>query len=334
MEAPCGVEAQPEQPQLRIGARIAVAGYGCGTYVSGTHTIAFDDGGVIVTLNLRDESWTVLEQASVLRAGLLRAGLLKLSPNGLKPYTPPPHDVPYRSPTQIAYSPHTALKPDCLFKVVVLGNSGVVKSSLLLRLTEDKYEQNYLSTVGVDYYNTTVAIHNKRVQLQMWDTAGLERFRPITRSYYRGSQGFVVVYDATDNDSFDGAKGWVAEIEQNCGAPKILLVANKSDRAHLHRKVTYQRGVGQTPGSLVCVRLAHSLPACAPLGKEYADSIGAAFFETSAKVGLPVSHSLSSAAKCSPPGHVRAMSCPAGQFQRGSSLPQPGSGGVVGTLGR
>ena len=76
---------------------------------------------------------------------------------------------------------------------MVLGNSGVGKSSLLLRLTEDKYEQNYLSTVGVDYYNTTVAIHNKRVQLQMWDTAGLERFRSITRSYYRGSQGFVVV---------------------------------------------------------------------------------------------------------------------------------------------
>ena len=125
-------------------------------------------------------------------------------------------------------------KPDYLFKALVIGDSGVGKSCLLLRFAQDKYEQNYLSTVGVDYYNRTISIDGKRVQLQMWDTAGQERFRTITRSYYRGSQGIVVVYDVTDNDTFENVKHWLDEIEKNAGSGVIkLLVGNKSDRARL-----------------------------------------------------------------------------------------------------
>ena len=121
-------------------------------------------------------------------------------------------------------------KPDYLFKALVIGDSGVGKSCLLLRFAQDKYEQNYLSTVGVDYYNRTISIDGKRVQLQMWDTAGQERFRTITRSYYRGSQGIVVVYDVTDNDTFENVKHWLSEIERYAtdGVSK-MLVGNKCD---------------------------------------------------------------------------------------------------------
>ena len=134
-----------------------------------------------------------------------------------------------RSPAAAA-----AVKPDFLFKVLVIGDSGVGKSGLLLRLAQDKYEQIYLSTVGVDYFNRTVSIDGKLVQLQMWDTAGQERFRTITRSYYRGSQGIVVVYDVTDNESFENVQHWFDEIEKNAGGGVIkLLVGNKSDRARL-----------------------------------------------------------------------------------------------------
>lgn len=155
-------------------------------------------------------------------------------------------------------------KPDYLFKALVIGDSGVGKSCLLLRFAQDKYEQNYLSTVGVDYYNRTISIEGKRVQLQMWDTAGQERFRTITRSYYRGSQGIVVVYDITDSDTFENVKHWLEEIDKNAGSGVVkLLVGNKQD-LESSRKVTYAQG------------------------KEFADSIGVGFFETSAKESFNV----------------------------------------------
>jgi small GTP-binding protein len=153
-------------------------------------------------------------------------------------------------------------KPDYLFKALVIGDSGVGKSCLLLRFAQDKYEQNYLSTVGVDYYNRTINIDGKRVQLQMWDTAGQERFRTITRSYYRGSQGIVVVYDVTDNATFENVKHWLDEIEKNAGSGVIkLLVGNKSDCALLlaptpHSRTHAQKREGERE------RLGHE---CTPL---------------------------------------------------------------------
>lgn len=143
-------------------------------------------------------------------------------------------------------------KPDYLFKALVIGDSGVGKSCLLLRFAQDKYEQNYLSTVGVDYYNRTINIDGKRVQLQMWDTAGQERFRTITRSYYRGSQGIVVVYDVTDNDTFENVKHWLDEIEKNAGSGVIkLLVGNKSDCAwmqnHCHCRARARTAAQERP---------------------------------------------------------------------------------------
>ena len=161
-------------------------------------------------------------------------------------------------------------KPDYLFKALVIGDSGVGKSCLLLRFAQDKYEQNYLSTVGVDYYNRTINIDGKRVQLQMWDTAGQERFRTITRSYYRGSQGIVVVYDVTDNDTFENVKHWLDEIEKNAGSDVIkLLVGNKSDCAWMqnhchcraHARMAAQERLKRERTHSDCLCTDHSLVA-------------------------------------------------------------------------
>ena len=119
---------------------------------------------------------------------------------------------------------------DFLYKLLMIGDSGVGKSSLLLRFASDQFEDSYMTTVGLDFKIRTVEVDGKVVKLQMWDTAGQERFRTITRSYYRGSQGIVVVYDVTDNDTFENVKHWLSEIERYAadGVSK-MLVGNKCD---------------------------------------------------------------------------------------------------------
>jgi Ras-related protein Rab-1A len=92
---------------------------------------------------------------------------------------------------------------DYLFKVLIIGNSGVGKSCLLLRFAEDMFSDNYISTIGVDFKIRKLDLESKSVRLQIWDTAGQERFRTSTKAYYRGCNGIVVVYDITHRESFD-----------------------------------------------------------------------------------------------------------------------------------
>ncbi|ORZ13511.1 GTP-binding protein ypt1 [Absidia repens] len=119
---------------------------------------------------------------------------------------------------------------DYLFKLLLIGDSGVGKSCLLLRFADDTYTESYISTIGVDFKIRTIELEGKTVKLQIWDTAGQERFRTITSSYYRGAHGIIVVYDVTDQDSFNNVKQWLSEIERYAaeGVNK-LLVGNKSD---------------------------------------------------------------------------------------------------------
>ncbi|KAI9305221.1 GTP-binding protein ypt1, partial [Cunninghamella echinulata] len=119
---------------------------------------------------------------------------------------------------------------DYLFKLLLIGDSGVGKSCLLLRFADDTYTESYISTIGVDFKIRTIELEGKTVKLQIWDTAGQERFRTITSSYYRGAHGIIVVYDVTDQDSFNNVKQWLNEIERYAaeGVNK-LLVGNKSD---------------------------------------------------------------------------------------------------------
>eukprot|EP00042_Codosiga_hollandica_P026788 m.128949 g.128949 ORF g.128949 m.128949 type:complete len:204 (-) comp52301_c0_seq1:186-797(-) len=148
---------------------------------------------------------------------------------------------------------------DYLFKLLLIGDSGVGKSCLLLRFADDTYTESYISTIGVDFKIRTIELDGKTVKLQIWDTAGQERFRTITSSYYRGAHGIIVVYDITDQESFTNVKTWLQEIDRYATENvNKLLVGNKSD-------LTAKRAVDYAAA------------------KEYADSISVPFLETSAK---------------------------------------------------
>ena len=153
---------------------------------------------------------------------------------------------------------------DYLFKLLLIGNSSVGKSSLLVRFVDDVWEENFVPTIGVDFKLKTLDVNGKKVKLQIWDTAGQERFKNITASYYRGGNGVLVVYDITDRDSFENLNSWLIEIEKNASKNVYkLLIGNKSDLED-KRKVTYQEG------------------------KDFATSNGMQFIETSAKTDSKV----------------------------------------------
>jgi Ras-related protein Rab-1A len=119
---------------------------------------------------------------------------------------------------------------DYLFKLLLIGDSGVGKSSLLLRFADHTFDDRYISTIGVDFKIRTVDLQGKTIKLQIWDTAGQERFRTIVSSYYRGAHGIIIVYDVTDRDSFDNVKHWLSEVDRY-GVENVekLLIGNKSD---------------------------------------------------------------------------------------------------------
>ena len=122
-------------------------------------------------------------------------------------------------------------KHDFMFKLLMIGDSGVGKSSLLLRFANDEFQETYMSTVGLDFKIRTVEIDGKLIKLQMWDTAGQERFRTITSSCYRGAHGIMVVYSVTDRKTFDNVRHWLHEMEKYSDNDSVvkLLVANKTD---------------------------------------------------------------------------------------------------------
>jgi len=127
---------------------------------------------------------------------------------------------------------------DHIFKLLMIGDAGVGKSSMLLRFTDDSFDDHIQSTIGVDFKVKHLEAMGKRVKLTVWDTAGQERFRTLTSSYYRGAQGVVMVYDVTRRDSFENLEQWLKEVQlysPNNGEGVVkLLVGNKVD---LERKV-------------------------------------------------------------------------------------------------
>eukprot|EP01035_Chromulina_nebulosa_P028997 gene28997-38363_t len=100
---------------------------------------------------------------------------------------------------------------DNLFKLVVIGDTGVGKSCLLLRFADETFTENHVSTIGVDFRFRTVKVDKKTVKLQIWDTAGQERFRTITSAYYRGADGIIIVYDVSCEESFNHINDWLIE---------------------------------------------------------------------------------------------------------------------------
>ena len=151
-----------------------------------------------------------------------------------------------------------------IFKVLLLGNSNVAKSSLFLRFVDDIWNDTFVPTIGVDFKIKTFEIDSKKIKMQIWDTAGQERFKNIIASYYRGAHGILLLYDVTDKDSFKNLSNWLIEIEKNASKNVLkVLIGNKSDLED-KRLVSYNQG------------------------KEFADTYGLKFIETSAKKNLNV----------------------------------------------
>ncbi len=192
---------------------------------------------------------------------------------------------------------------DYLFKLLLIGDSGVGKSCLLLRFADDTYTESYISTIGVDFKIRTIQLDGKTIKLQIWDTAGQERFRTITSSYYRGAHGIIVVYDVTELETFNNVKQWLHEIDRYAteGVNK-LLVGNKSD-------LTTKRQVETTQA------------------KAMADSLSMPFLETSAKSSTNVEQAFMTMAS---EIKNRMATAPAGRgnqaaLPRGQGLPTGGA---------
>ncbi|KAN0037027.1 hypothetical protein ACTFIV_002355 [Dictyostelium citrinum] len=120
---------------------------------------------------------------------------------------------------------------DFLFKILLIGDSGSGKSSLLIRFADDTFTESHVSTIGVDFRIKTVYIEGKAIKLQVWDTVGQDRFRiGNNSSYYRGAHGIMIVYDVTDQVSFNNVRQWLGEVDRYaCEDVDKLVVANKID---------------------------------------------------------------------------------------------------------
>ena len=121
---------------------------------------------------------------------------------------------------------------DDLFKFVIIGDSGVGKSCILLRFADDTFTDNYYSTIGVDFRFKCVDIGERKCKLQIWDTAGQERFKTVTSAYYRGADGIIIVFDQTDKESFNNIQHWIEDISRySTDEPAKIIIANKDDMA-------------------------------------------------------------------------------------------------------
>jgi len=123
---------------------------------------------------------------------------------------------------------------DYLFKIVLIGDSGVGKSNLLSRFTRNEFCLESKSTIGVEFATRSVQIDGKTIKAQIWDTAGQERYRAITSAYYRGAVGALLVYDITSLESFNNARKWLTELRDHSDSNIVVLLAgNKNDLSHL-----------------------------------------------------------------------------------------------------
>ncbi|KAI3386953.1 hypothetical protein SNEBB_004138 [Seison nebaliae] len=153
---------------------------------------------------------------------------------------------------------------DYMFKQLIIGNSSVGKTSFLFRYADDSFTSTFVSTVGIDFKVKTVFRQDKRVKLQIWDTAGQERYRTITTAYYRGAMGFILMYDITNEESFNAVQDWCTQIKMySWDNAQVVLVGNKCDLED-ERVITTERG------------------------KRLADQLGLEFFEASAKENINV----------------------------------------------
>ncbi|CAG2175166.1 unnamed protein product [Oppiella nova] len=162
---------------------------------------------------------------------------------------------------------------DYLFKLLLIGDSGVGKTCILFRLTEDAFSTTSISTIGIDFKVRTIELDGKKIKLQIWDTAGQERCRVIPTAYYRGATGVMLVYDVTNDKSFANINNWIRDIEEHASSDvETMILGNKSD-------VNDRRQVSRETGQ--------------QLATEY----GIKFMETSAKASVNVEEAFFALAK-------------------------------------
>jgi Ras-related protein Rab-1A len=153
---------------------------------------------------------------------------------------------------------------DYLFKLLLIGDSGVGRSSLLMRYTEDTFTKSYLATIGVDFKVKPIEMLGAKLKLQIWDTAGRERFRAITSAYYRGAHGILVCFSVADRRSFDNVKQWVDEIRKYASEDVTLMVVGAKSDLESERTVSTDEA------------------------REFAEIYGASYAETSSLTGVGV----------------------------------------------
>ena len=155
---------------------------------------------------------------------------------------------------------------DIVYKVLLLGDSTVGKTCFLLRYCDKTFQDAHLSTIGLDYRVKTMTLkNNKNIKLQIWDTAGQDRFRAITKNYYKGANGIILIYDVTNLQTYENVKNWITQIREETNPTVVIYLAgNKIDIPEEERVVKTEEG------------------------KEIANEYKLQFKETSAKDGINV----------------------------------------------
>ena len=158
------------------------------------------------------------------------------------------------------------MSDDCVYKVLLLGDSTVGKTCFLLRYCDKTFQEAHLSTIGLDYRLKTMTLKSgKNIKLQSWDTAGQDRFRAITKNYYKGANGIILIYDVTNVQSYENVKNWISQIREEANPNVVIYLAgNKVDVSEQEKLVKTEDG------------------------KKIADEFKLKFYETSAKNGVNI----------------------------------------------
>ena len=157
------------------------------------------------------------------------------------------------------------MSEDCVYKVLLLGDTTVGKTCFLMKYTDKTFQDVHISTIGLDYRLKSMVLKNgKNIKLQIWDTAGQDRFRAITKNYYKGANGIILIYDVTNPKTYDNVKNWVTQIREEASPNVVVyLCGNKIDMKE-ERKVKEEDG------------------------KIMAEEFGFPFNETSAREGINI----------------------------------------------
>ena len=140
-------------------------------------------------------------------------------------------------------SPSDYNKEDYKVKLIIVGDSGVGKTNLITRFASDKFEKNSKATIGVEFIYKTLKINKDIFKIEIWDTAGEERYKSITSAYYKGAKGAIIVYDITSEQSFNNIETWIHEVKgKSSNNLQILIIGNKSD-LYKDRKISLEKGI-------------------------------------------------------------------------------------------